>query len=74
MIQVKQTMSYGTQCCSCSVITIYGTYNVMALFMSCSCWNEQCKMLFPALNILYFTSVLPEVCGQCPVCLSTVFP
>jgi hypothetical protein len=39
MMQVKQTMSYGIQCCNCSVVTIYGTYNVIALFMSCTCWN-----------------------------------
>lgn len=74
MIQVKQIMSYGIQCCNCSVFTIYGTYNVIALFMLCSCWNEQCKMLFPAFSVLYFSSVLYEVCGQCLVCLSTVVP
>ena len=74
MIQVKQTMSYGIQCCSCSVVTIYGTYNVIALFMLCSCRNERCKMLLPALNALYFRSVLSEVCGQCSVCLSIVVP
>lgn len=50
MIQVKQIMSYDIQCCNCSVVTIYGTYNVIALFMLCSCWNvgmNSAKCYFP---------------------------